>query len=456
MSLELQTSVAPFRETPAGRVAGALRRAGHETYFAGGCVRDTLLGREPKDIDVATAATPEEIEALFPKTVAVGKQFGVIVVVQDESPVEVATFRTDGDYTDGRRPNAIAFSSPKEDALRRDFTINGLFMEIETGRVIDFVGGEEDLRHGIVRAIGDPARRFAEDRLRMIRAVRFAGTLGFAVEHETAAAIRAAAPHIGEVSAERIGQEVVRILAESRAAGASVALLADLGLLPRILPEVDILRGVEQPPEFHPEGDVLTHTCLMLDAMPPPPRSQSLGLAVLLHDVGKKETFLWRTRKDGTRRITFRGHADCGAGQAEAILRRLKLPGDLVHDVTKMVKRHMHFIEVMKMNRATLRHFMASPIFPLELELTRLDQLHSTGDTSLHDYARNAYEAFQSEPILPPRWVTGKDLRALGIPPGPALGALLKEAYALQLDNAFLDKAALLAHCLKRSARLPT
>lgn len=429
---------------PARAVARALRAVGHETYFAGGSVRDALLGRSAKDVDVATAAPPDMVEALFPRTIAVGKSFGVIVVLQDGTPVEVATFRTDGPYADGRRPERVAFSSARDDAQRRDFTINGLFMDPDSGRVVDFVGGVDALREGVVAAIGDARARFGEDHLRMLRAVRFAGTLDFRVAPTTVEAIRELAPLVAKVSGERIGQELVRSLTESERAGETLRLLADLRLLEVVLPEVAAMRGVEQPPQFHPEGDVFTHTCLMLDALPPPPRDPRLALAVLLHDVGKPPTFSMDPLPDGGSIIRFRDHAPRGALMAGEILRRLKLPNDLVADVAGMVKRHMTFPETDKMRPATLRRFMSAPTFPQEIELARLDMLHSNGDLAPHAFVAQQFAAYRDEPVLPPRWITGSDLRELGVPAGPELGALLHTAYDRQLEGLAPDRASLL------------
>ncbi len=429
---------------PARAVAHTLAQAGYETYFAGGCVRDALLGRTAKDFDVATAALPDVVEALFPRTTAVGKSFGVVVVLQKEGPVEVATFRSDGAYSDGRRPDAVEFRSAREDAQRRDFTINGLFLDPESGRLVDFVGGVDDLRRRIVAAIGVPADRFREDHLRMLRAVRFAGVLEFDLSPETAAAIRELAPCVAKVSGERIGQELVRILGESPKAGASLRQLAGLGLLEVVLPEVAALQGVEQPPRFHPEGDVFTHTCLMLDSMPPPPRDPRLALAVLLHDVGKPPTFSVEPLAGGVEIIRFKQHAPVGARMAERILRRLKLPGDWIEEVSAMVRRHMMFSEVSKMRSSTLRRFMAAPTFPLELELVRLDAQHSSGDLSDHAFVLDRFSSYRDEPVLPPRWVCGDDLLALGIPSGRRLGALLRAAYDRQLEGLAADREALL------------
>lgn len=429
---------------PARTVALRLREAGHESYFAGGCVRDALLGRPPKDFDVATAARPDAVERLFPRTVSVGKAFGVVVVVQDGTPVEVATFRADGPYLDGRHPAGVAFRSAREDALRRDFTINGLFLDPADGQLVDHVGGLDDLRRGVVAAIGEAAARFREDHLRMLRAVRFAAALDFALAPDTAAAVRELAPLVERVSAERIGQELLRCLCEAQRAGEALRLLDALGLLAVVLPEVAAMRGVRQPPRFHPEGDVFTHTALMLDALPPPPRDARLALATLLHDVGKPPTFTLEPGPDGAPVIRFMRHAPVGARMAERILRRLKLPGALAGDVVAMVGRHMHFAQVCSMRRSTLRRFMGAPTFPHELELARLDALHSNGDLSQHAFAAERFAAFRDEPVLPPPWVGGDDLLALGLRPGPALGKLLRKAYDRQLEGGEPHREALL------------
>jgi len=432
---------------PARRVALRLQTAGFEACFAGGCVRDALLGLLPRDIDVATSALPDEVEALFPKTIAVGKAFGVIVVLQDDEPIEVATFRTDGNYADGRRPDSVAFRTAAEDAARRDFTINGLFLDPASGALQDYVGGLADLQAHRVAAIGQPEERFAEDHLRMLRAVRFAGTLGFTIDPATEDAIRRLAPLVAKVSTERIGQEVTRILNESQQPGTSLRLLAAVGLLPVVLPEVAAMQGVEQPPQYHPEGDVFTHTCLMLDSMPPAPRDLRLTLAVLLHDVGKPPTASLEQLPGGRSIIRFRNHAAVGVEMTESILRRLKLKNSLIEDVAAMVGRHMNFAQVPQMKRSTLRRFISSPFFELELELARLDALHSTGDMQACEVARQAHEEFRQDQAsaLPPRWITGKDLLRLGMTEGEAIGALLEEAYDRQLEGTVPDRAALLA-----------
>lgn len=440
------------------RIIRTLREAGHTALFAGGGVRDALLGRAPKDFDVATSARPDQVEALFPKTLDVGKSFGVIIVPEDGYEVEIATFRSDGGYVDGRHPESIRFSTPEEDASRRDFTINGLFASPDpdaplSAEVLDYVGGLADLAAHRIRAIGNPAERFQEDALRMLRAIRFAGALDFELDPATLEAIRAAAPRIHLVSAERIGVELVRMFAESIHAGRTLDLLHDSGLLPLILPEVEAMRGVEQPPQFHPEGDVYTHTRLMLDDLPPPAeRDPRLALAVLLHDVGKPPTAGHRTMPSGELRITFQSHAPVGAKLALDILRRLRRSNDFAEDVAKMVDRHMRIVETTNMRPATLRRFLASPTMDLEFELSRLDILHSCGGFDSWNFAHEAYLKICAEPALPPRWVTGDDLIALGMSPGTRMGGLLNDLFDLQLEGSVPTREALLEIARQRIA----
>ena len=425
-------------------VLRVLRANGHEALLVGGCVRDLLLGRAPKDWDVATDALPDRIEALFPKTVAVGKAFGIIAVVCDDgSMVEVATYRADSPYADGRHPGAVAFTNAREDALRRDFTVNALFLDPATGEIRDYVGGRADLDARVLRAIGDPETRFTEDHLRLLRAVRFASVLGFAIDPATFAAIRKLAPQICRISAERIRDELFRLLTEAPRAGQALQLLRDAGLLKEILPEIEALVGVEQPPEFHPEGDVFTHTKLMLDAMPPNP-SLRLALAVLLHDVGKPPTANFATLADGTQRWRFENHAPVGAEMARAILERLRAPNALVDDVCAIVAGHMRIADAGQMRPPKLRRLIGAPTFEDELELHRLDCVSSHAILDVYDFLKAKQAEFAAEPVLPPPLVTGRDLIALGHAPGPQFAQLLRDAYDRQLEGE-TDKAALLA-----------
>ena len=421
-----------------------LRANGHEAFLVGGCVRDLLLGREPKDWDIATDAFPGRIEALFPKTIAVGKAFGIIAVVPGEGdPVEVATYRVDSPYADGRRPESVGFTDAREDALRRDFTVNALLFDPATGEIRDYVNGRADLGARLIRAIGDPAVRFAEDHLRLLRAVRFAATLGFAIEPATFAAIRDLAPQIRRISAERVRDELFRLLTESRKAGEALQLLRDSGLLQEVLPEIEALAGVEQPPEFHPEGDVFTHTKLMLDALPPNP-SLRLALAVLLHDVGKPPTAALVTLPDGTPRWRFECHASVGADMARAILERLRAPNALTDDVCAIIAGHMRLADAPKMRESKLRRLLGSPLFEDELELHRLDCLSSHAILDVYEFLKTEKSKFAAEPVLPPPLVTGRDLIALGHQPGPHFAKILQDAYDRQLEGV-ADKSALLA-----------
>jgi poly(A) polymerase len=349
----------------------------------------------------------------------------------------VATFRTDGGYQDGRRPESIHFCNAQEDALRRDFTVNGMFYDLVNDQILDYVGGRADLQNRIIRAIGDPEQRFAEDHLRVLRAVRFAQTLGFAIDPATREAIRHHAPDLAKISIERIENEFSRTLTESLHPGDTLRELAHLGLLEFILPEVLPMIGQEQPPQFHPEGDVFEHTVLMLNQMKQPTRQ--LAYAVLLHDIGKPQTAF----HDG-QRIRFHGHEGASAEMAEKILRRLKLPSKEIRQIVIAVAGHMRFKDVQKMNRATLRKLLGAETFELELELHRLDCEGSHRQLDNHQFLLQLREQIRSEPILPERWITGRTLRELGVAPGPELGRLLQEAYDAQLEGRFADRDALL------------
>jgi poly(A) polymerase len=423
-------------------IARVLRRAGFETYWAGGCVRDQLMGRAPKDYDIATAARPDQVRSLFPRTVEVGAAFGVIQVLRDQHPFEVATFRRDLEYRDGRHPAGVEFSGAEEDAHRRDFTINGLFYDPIEERVVDYVNGRADLSARVIRTIGRPEDRFGEDYLRMLRAIRFASTLEFAIEPATLAAIQRLARHITAVSMERIQNELTRLLTESPRAGQGLNLLRQSGLLSVILPEVDRMADQAQPPEYHPEGDVFTHTAMMLDALDQP--SPALAYATLLHDVGKPPTAQHVRQPDGSIRIRFDKHAQVGAELTESILRRLKLPGPVVEEAAHMVKNHMRFMDVRRMRRSTLRRMVGAPTFTEELELHRVDCLCSHGGLDNYDFLRAFQEELRQEPALPPPWITGHDLMALGLPQGPDVGKWHRLAYDAQLENRFPDRAALL------------
>ena len=421
----------------ANRICAKLRDNGHQAYLVGGCVRDLLLGREPADFDVSTDARPERVQELFPRSVAVGAKFGVIMVVEEAAHVEVATFRRDIGYSDGRHPDHVVFSdSAQEDVRRRDFTINGLLMDPATREVHDFVGGRADLAAGIVRAIGDPKLRFAEDKLRMMRAVRFAARFGFQIEPETLAAARDLAAQITQVSIERIREELTKLLTEG-AARRGFELLDDAGLLDVVLPDIARMKGVEQPPQFHPEGDVWIHTRMLLEKLQPN-CSPTLAWGVLLHDVGKPPTFAPATGP-GTR-IRFDGHAEVGTRMAESICRTLRFSNEDIAQVELLVANHMRFKDVRQMRPATLKRFVRLPRFEEHMELHRLDCLASHGSLDNHDFVRNFLAETPPEQVRPPRLITGNDLKDMGIRPGPRFKEILLAVEEAQLDGRFSDR----------------
>ena len=426
----------------ATNIVRRLRERGFQAYFAGGCVRDTLLGVAPADYDVATDATPQEVMGLFPQTYAVGAQFGVVLVPAPEdmprSPtpsehpnyVEVATFRCDGSYSDGRHPDQVRYSKdPREDVQRRDFTVNGLLMDpLEDDRVLDFVGGRDDLRAGIIRAIGEPDRRFSEDKLRMLRAVRFAARFGYTIEPQTFAAIRTLARQIHQVSCERVRDELTKMLTEGHARQA-FELLDATGLLHEVLPEVERMKGVEQPPQFHPEGDVWVHTLLLLEKLPPR-SSRTLACGALLHDVGKPPTF--RVAPD---RIRFDNHVEVGVRMAEEICRRLHFSNDDTQQIADLVANHMRFADVERMKQSTLKRFMRLPRFDEHLELHRMDCLSSHRNLTLYEFVRRRLEETPQEEIRPALLLNGDDLIRLGYPPGPGFREMLSAIEDAQLEG---------------------
>ena len=416
-------------EKIAREVAARLRESGHIAYFAGGCVRDMVRRLTPKDFDIATDATPETVQKLFPRTYAVGAHFGVIIVLENGFQFEVATFRSDEAYIDGRRPSAVHFSSPDEDAKRRDFTINGMFYDPVADNVIDFVGGRADIDARLVRAIGDPAQRFAEDRLRMLRAVRFATVLDYTIDKQTWDALVANATSINKISAERIRDELVRIFTSpNRVRGWD--LLDSSGLMRAILPELDRMKGVLQPKQFHPEGDVFQHTRLMLQFLPEKV-SVLLVFAVLLHDVAKPRT----ATVDETGRIRFSGHDRLGAEMTEQIMQRLRFSGAETEATVEMVRQHMVFKDVPKMREAKLKRFMARTTFDEELELHRVDCEGSHRMLDNYEFLLRKREEFANEPIIPPPLVRGDDLIALGLKPGPKFGEILEAVETQQLEG---------------------
>jgi poly(A) polymerase len=425
-------------------VARTLHEAGHQAYFAGGCVRDLLLNLTPKDYDVATCATPDQIVALFPKTFTVGAHFGVVLVCTPQAEeadiaTEVATFRHDGAYSDGRRPDAVRFSTdPREDVLRRDFTINGLLLDPIAyaangdldAAVLDFVDGRKDLARGLVRVIGDPALRYAEDKLRMLRAVRFAARLGFELD---ATGIAAMATEIHQVSAERIRDELTRILTEG-GARRGFELLCELGLLAQVLPEVVRLRGVAQPPEFHPEGDVWTHTLLLLEKLPTG-CSATLAWGALLHDIGKPATYQPPNPAIPGDRIRFNGHVEAGVRIGEEILNRLRFSNEDKAQILALIKNHMRFGDVMQMKQSTLKRFLRMPQFEEHLALHRLDASSAHGDLRLYHFVRAQYDAEPTADLRPAPLLTGNELIAAGYRPSPQFKSMLALAEDAQLEG---------------------
>ncbi|PYX07849.1 MAG: phosphohydrolase [Acidobacteria bacterium] len=427
-----------------------LRDHGYQAYLVGGCVRDLLLGREPADYDVATDATPEQVMRIFPQTYAVGAQFGVVLVPVAETPtvpsvssvvdqadvdhrartVEVATFRSDMGYSDGRHPDEVRFSKdPQLDVQRRDFTINGLLLDPIKNEVLDFVSGRKDLEAGIIRTIGDPDRRFAEDKLRMLRAVRFAARLGYAIEAQTLASIQKLAPQIHQVSRERVRDELTKMLVEGHARQAFL-LLDETGLLHEVLPEIESMKGVEQPPQFHPEGDVFVHTLLLLDRLPHPCPA-TLAWGALLHDVGKPPTF--RVAPD---RIRFDGHVDVGVKMAEEICHRLRFSSRDTDQILALVKNHMRFAHAMQMSESTFKKFVRMPRFEEHLELHRIDCESSHGDLTTYRFTREKIASMSPQAMRPQPLVTGDDLIAAGYVPGPRFKEILGAVEDRQLEGA--------------------
>jgi poly(A) polymerase len=431
-------------------IVRTLRDEGYQAYLCGGCVRDELLGREPADYDVTTDAAPAEVMRIFPETYAVGVQFGVVLVPlpvdrkaehdaseegsEHPNVVEVATFRSDIGYSDGRHPDQVRFSKdPREDVQRRDFTINGLLLDPISGQVLDFVGGRQDLENKIIRAIGDPEQRFTEDKLRMLRAVRFAARFDYQIEPQTFSAIQTLSDAIDQVSRERVRDELTKMLTEGHARDAFL-LLDRTGLLQQVLPEVPAMKGVEQPPQFHPEGDVFVHTLLLLHKLPHPcPRTLAWG--ALLHDVGKPPTF--RVAPD---RIRFDGHVEVGVKMAEEICRRLRFSNDDTQQIVALVANHMRFADVTRMKESTLKRFLRLPQFAEHLELHRLDCQSSHGDLTTYNFTREKLKATPPENIRPAPLVTGRDLIAAGYTPGPRFKEILSSIEDFQLEGKLVSK----------------
>jgi poly(A) polymerase len=407
-----------------------LQEAGFSAFWVGGCVRDYLLGRHPMDYDVATSALPDQIEKLFPRTIPVGRKFGVIIVLEDERQFQVATFRAEADYQDGRRPDSVTFGNAMADAQRRDFTVNGLFFDPVKNELRDWVGGKADLERKIIRTIGSPSERFGEDHLRMLRAVRLAAQLGFAIEAATFAALKTHAGKIKEISAERIRDELIKLFSPPHA-GRGLELLMQSGLLAQVLPEVAATAACEQSPDYHPEGSVFNHLMLMLKQLPSD-ADPSLAWAALLHDIAKPVT---SSTDPQTGSIHFYEHEKIGAAMAEQILERLKFPRKQIEEVQTAVRYHMQFKDAPEMRKSTLRRLLMRPTFPLELALHRLDCLGSHRRLDVYDFLVEKAKELEHQPEIIPPLLTGDDLIAMGLKPGPAMGQLLAEIREKQLED---------------------
>jgi tRNA nucleotidyltransferase/poly(A) polymerase len=416
----------------ANTICETLERHGHQALLVGGCVRDILLGRTPADFDVTTDATPDRVMELFPGSIGIGAQFGVVLVWRENHKVEVATFRSDLGYSDGRHPDQVAYArTPEEDVARRDFTINGLLMQHRTEEILDYVGGQVDLKNGLIRAIGDPDRRFREDKLRMLRAVRFAARFRFPIEEKTFEATKNHSAEIHRVSAERIRDELSKLLTEG-SARLGFELLDETGLLKQLLPEISAMKGVEQPPQYHPEGDVWIHTRMMLEGLPPNP-PLTLAWGVLLHDVGKPPTF--RSAAVTGDRIRFDGHVEVGVPMAEAICKRFRFSGEDTEQVKALVANHMKFKDVGRMRQSTLKRFLRQPRFDEHLELHRLDCAASNGKIDAYETVRRLLAETPPEQVHPARLLTGNDLKDMGYSPGPAFQNILTAIEDAQLEG---------------------
>ena len=424
------------KKTKALSILRELRSRGHEAYFVGGSVRDLLLKKNPKDFDIASSATPAQVQKIFKKTVPVGAQFGVVLVMEGGDPFEIATFRTDEGYVDGRHPTGVRFTDAREDALRRDFTVNGLFYDPLKRQVMDWVDGQKDLRKKVIRAIGNPDRRFNEDKLRMLRAVRFASVLGFKIESKTLASIKEHCKKISAVSHERVRDELVKMFTGPNPAQA-LTLLDQTGLLKEVLPEVARMKGVAQPRAFHPEGDVFRHTLLLMKQLKRP--SVVLAFGCLLHDIGKPATF---RRSD---RIRFNGHDRVGARITEKILMRLRFSNDLKEQIVACVDGHMRFKDVKEMRKSTLKKFMQRGTFETELEQHRIDCLASHGDLSNWRFLRKKVRSLSKEEIKPLPLLNGRDLLSLGFKEGPQIGKILRALEEQQLEGHILNREEALA-----------
>jgi len=421
-----------YNRKHADEIVHRLKQSGYEAYFVGGCVRDFILGNESSDYDIVTSALPDQVMALFSNTISIGAKFGVIAVIVQGRPYEVATFRSDDVYEDGRHPSQVHFSSAREDVFRRDFTINGLLMDPETGEITDYVNGRMDIEKKIIRTINDPDSRFNEDFLRMLRAIRFAANLGFVIETQTLKAIERNAAKINRISAERVREELSKILTRG-GAGTGFELMIQTGILKEVLPEIDRLKGVEQPPQFHPEGDVWQHTIKMLELLPKDGETDKnlcLGWGALLHDVGKAVT-----RSEDEKGVHFYGHVKKGEEIAGDIMQRLKFSNVQRETVLNLIRQHMVFMNVQKMRPGRLKRFLRMPDFDLHLELHRLDCIASHGMQDNYEFCRDQLKSLGQDDLHPPRLLTGDDLISLGFARGKIIGEILRALEDEQLEG---------------------
>lgn len=429
------------------KIVKTLRSEGHRAFFVGGCVRDALLSLEPDEIDITTSATPSEVQNLFKRTVPIGESFGVVLVLEGDNKFEVATFRNESEYRDGRRPSVVTYSEDeKEDVIRRDFTINGLLYDPLENRIFDHVDGLNDLDSGVVRTIGNPLERFGEDKLRMVRAVRFASRYEFKIENSTYSAIRSMAGDILSISVERIREEVLKIITRKNP-GSGLGLLQESGLLQYILPEVENMKGVEQPPQFHPEGDVFTHTCLVLDKLyenTGGEYSAELAMGALLHDIGKPPTY------EVLDRIRFNGHDRIGAGMARTICKRFRFSKKQIARISEIVRDHLKFKDAKKMRESTLKRFMATPYFEEHMEMHLADCMASHGITDVYQFLKEKQKEYSEIEIKPPPLINGNDLIELGFKPGPIFSEILNDVEEKQLEGTLTDKEAALRFVTER------
>lgn len=414
-------------------IVSTLNKNGFETYFAGGCVRDMIMGITPHDYDIATSAIPEQIMKLFKRTIPIGVSFGVVNIIHNNFQFEVATFRADGLYSDGRRPDSVNFCNAQGDVNRRDFTINGMLYDPLKDEIIDHVGGEKDIKDKLLRAIGNPTERFTEDHLRMIRGARFAARFSYKIEEKTKEAIKDQAEKIERISAERIREEFDKGLTSNNP-HEFIRILDELNLLQTIMPEVSNMKGVKQPENFHPEGDVFVHTLLALSKLNKP--TWELAMATLLHDIAKPVTFTQEIKPNGELdRIRFTQHDNIGAIMTDKICRRLKASKYSRELIMWLVKKHLSIKDIQNMRKSTLKRLFANPGYAELCELYRIDTLSSTNDLTDYNFCLAKYDELSHEQVNPKPLVNGYDLIKMGLKPGPLFTKILSNVMEQQLEE---------------------